>query len=78
MGRVLRAGDRIRCNRPLVAFYPEGHPRRSTHHGPLLSRGTLLEYVGPHTDRPGVHVARSPGPDGWEVFFDLAHLMPAD
>ena len=78
MGRVLRTGDEIRCNRPLVAFYPEGNPQRSKNHGPLVSRGTVLEYVGPCVDRPGVHVARTRGPDRWEIFFDLAMLLPDD
>ena len=70
-------GEIIRCRRPLVAFHPEGHPDRNTHHGPLLARGTALVYVGADP-RPGVHVARTPErADGefWEVFFKLADLI---
>ena len=71
-----RPGDVIRLRRPVIAFYPEGHPRRTTHHGPLLKPPTEFVYVGPDP-RPGVHVARTrPGPNGivWEVFFSLDHL----
>ena len=71
-----RPGDIIRLRRPVIAFYPEGHPRRTTHHGPLLKPPKEFVYVGPDP-RPGVHVAGTPeSSDGefWEVFFRLDDL----
>lgn len=76
---TLAPGDLIRCARPMLSFYPPGHPRRPTHRGPLISRGTTLEYVGPYPGRPGMHVAHTrAGGQVWEVPFKLADLAAAD
>lgn len=74
--RELVRGDTLRCRRPMVSFYPPGHPERTTTRGPLISRGTTLRYVGPYPNRPGVYVAETAPSVGqaWEVPFKLTDL----
>jgi hypothetical protein len=75
----LQRGSAIRLLVPKPCFYPDGHPWRTTRHGPLVPRGATLHYVGPDPERPGVHLAQTPPQaDGsWmEVFFGLDELAP--
>jgi hypothetical protein len=70
-------GTAIRLRVPKPCFYPEGHPWRTTRHGPPVPRGAALRYVGPDTERPGVHVALTPPQVDdlrMEVFFGLDEL----
>lgn len=73
---LFRPGTVIQCKRPMLAFYPEGHPRRTTERGPLTPRFTDLRYVGPYPGRPGMHVAeRHDGDMRWEVPFQPSDLV---
>jgi hypothetical protein len=74
----LEPGSMIRLRVPKPCFYPEGHPWRTTRHGPLVPREAALTYVGPFLGRPGVYVATTPPQaEGlrMEVLFGLEELV---
>ena len=73
--RVLVPGQQLRFARPMVSFLPEGHLRRTTDRGPLISRDAAVTYVGPYPGRPGIHIAEATnGGVAYEVPFRLHDL----
>jgi hypothetical protein len=77
-GLELRPGTAIRLRVPKPCFYPEGHPLRTTAHGPLVPRNSTLHYLGPCPGRPGVHLAQTAPlvqDQQMEVFFGVEDLV---
>jgi hypothetical protein len=76
---MIEPGATIRMRIPKVCFYPPGHEKRQTHHGPLVPRGARLSYVGPYPGRPGIHIAETSYDEAmgirWEVPFQLDELV---
>ena len=75
---MIEPGATIRLRIPRICFYPQGHERRATDHGPLIPRATRLFYVCPYPGRPGIHLAETHFDVvmgvRWEVPFQLDEL----